>query len=71
MNKLEKIGQRIAEIRRSSGLSKIELAKKSGISKDYLGQVESGKRNITLEALQKICDGLGVSFEVKIGNERK
>ncbi|TDF91711.1 helix-turn-helix domain-containing protein [Paenibacillus piri] len=35
----------------------------AGIHTNYLGQVERGEKNLTLETLEKIIEGLGVSFE--------
>ena len=38
-----------------------ELAEKAGINASYIGTVERGERNISIETLEKIIEGLGVS----------
>ncbi len=44
----------------------IELAQKIGISRAYLSQIESGKRNPTIKTLKKIAKALEVEVEVLI-----
>jgi transcriptional regulator with XRE-family HTH domain len=44
-------------------LSQQQLAEKAGISKPYLSQLESGKRNGTTDILQKLAQALNVSIE--------
>ncbi len=44
-------------------LTQRELAEKTGISKPYLSQLESGKRNGTTDILRKIALALDVSLE--------
>ena len=45
------------------GLTQQQLAEKAGISKPYLSQLESGKRNGTTEVLSKLAEALQVSLE--------
>jgi DNA-binding XRE family transcriptional regulator len=44
-------------------LSQQQLAEKAGISKPYLSQLESGKRNGTTDILQKLAQALNVRIE--------
>lgn len=61
---LEKIGNRIRYLRVNyTNLSQDEFAKKLGYDRAYLSRVESGKQNLTVESLIKICDGLNVSLK--------
>ena len=61
---LEKIGSRIRYIRVNyTGLSQDEFAKQLGYDRAYLSRVESGKQNLTVESLIKICDGLKISLK--------
>lgn len=46
------------------GLTQQELADKSGISKPYLSQIESGKRQGTVSTLAAIAGALAVPLEV-------
>ena len=56
------IGKRIAEIRHSKNKRATELAAQIGISKVFLSYLEHGTRKPTLEMLENICTGLGVTL---------
>ena len=45
------------------GLTQQHLAEKAGISKPYLSQLESGKRNGTTDVLKTLAQALQVSLE--------
>ena len=45
------------------GLTQQQLAAKAGISKPYLSQLETGKRNGTTEVLKKLAQALEVDLE--------
>lgn len=45
------------------GLAVKELAEKAGIAAPYLSQVETGKRDGTVETLRKIAGALGVAID--------
>jgi len=49
------------------GLTQQELADRAGISKPYLSQIESGKRQGTVETLAAIARALDVPLEVLTG----
>ena len=57
------IGKRVKEIRSSKGLSQEKLALKSNIDRTYITSVENGKRNISIEMIQKICKGMDISIK--------
>lgn len=44
-------------------LTQQQLAEKAGLSKPYLSQLESGKRNGTTEILKKLAQALSVGLE--------
>lgn len=56
------VSERITMLRENVGISKTELAKKSGLSQAYISDLEHGKKNPTINSLSKICDILGVSL---------
>lgn len=59
----EAVGLRVKELREKTGLSQADFAKATGcISRSYLGMVETGKTSITMEALYRLCAGLGVTM---------
>lgn len=63
MSKLSiEIGQRIRSYRIQNGLNQEELAEKCGLHPTYIGQVERGEKNATLESISKIASGLNLSL---------
>ncbi len=59
----KEIGLRIRDIREKMNLTKEELAEKLGISGQYLGMIEKGKNNISIENLKILCDLSGFSSD--------
>ena len=49
------IGQRVRNYRIDKGLSQEKLAELSGCHPTYIGQVERGEKNATLESIEKIA----------------
>ena len=58
----DKVGQRVRELRHDLGLSQEALANKAGVDRTYMTDVENGRRNISVEILEKILVALEVSF---------
>ncbi len=56
------IGARVRSIRKSKGLTQEQLADLASTSHSYIGDLERGERNVTLQSLQRISDALGVTF---------
>ena len=54
------VGIKIKEIRKSKKLTQDQLAEKCGIQTSYLTGVERGDRNITLQTLEKVIEGLEI-----------
>jgi transcriptional regulator with XRE-family HTH domain len=57
-----KIGKRIAQLRNQKAMTQEGLGYEADIHRTYIAAVESGKRNISVEALEKVIKGLGVTF---------
>ena len=55
-------GDRVRELRTAQGLSQEVLAQKAGLHRTYIGSVERGERNISLENILKIASALSVSI---------
>ena len=56
-----KVGQRIKTLRKQLGLSQEALALKAEVDRTYMTDVENGRRNISIEILEKIIVALGIS----------
>ena len=54
------IGQRIRNYRTQQKLSQEKLAELSGCHPTYIGQVERGEKNATLESIEKIASALNI-----------
>lgn len=57
-----KVGQRIKQIRKDLELSQEALALKAGVDRTYVTDVENGRRNVSLEILERLIKALGLSF---------
>lgn len=55
-----KLGQRIRSEREAQDISLRRFALMIGVGHTYLVDVENGRRNIGIENLCKIADGLGI-----------
>ena len=68
------VGRRIRYYRLNLGLSQEKLAELSGCHPTYVGQLERGEKNATIESIERISSALSVSlsrlFE-KIGNDQE
>ena len=56
-------GLRIKELRVRAHISQEELSFRSGLSKNYISDVERGTRNISLKSIEKIADGLAIRIK--------
>lgn len=54
-------GRRVRQLRERKGLSQEKFAHIVGLDRSYVGSVERGERNISLENIVVIANGLGVS----------
>jgi len=51
-------------MRKHRGLTQAELAKKAGISRPYLTEIETGKKDGSIRAMKSLAEVLGVSVGV-------
>jgi transcriptional regulator with XRE-family HTH domain len=61
-NPLRKIlSANIKAYREAEGVSQEAFAASCGLHRTYIGSVERGERNVTLETLQQLSDAMGVA----------
>lgn len=59
---LRQFGERVRAIRKKLGLSQEELAEKANLHYTYIGGVERGERNLSLDSIEKIANALDVEI---------
>lgn len=57
-----KLGRRIRELRQKTGLSQEELGFKSSLHRTYIGSVERGEQNISIDNIYKLAKALDTSL---------
>lgn len=55
---LVKFGQRVRQERTTRKLSQEQLAELAGVHRTYIGMIERGEKNITLENIEKLAKAL-------------
>jgi transcriptional regulator with XRE-family HTH domain len=55
----KRFGQEIKKLRLERGLSQEVFAAKCGLHRTYIGPIERGEKNVTLETANKIAQALG------------
>ncbi|MFD0715675.1 helix-turn-helix domain-containing protein [Paenibacillus sp. GCM10027626] len=75
MNLPELVGSRIRELRKAKGWTQEQLAEAAALHYSYIGGVERGDRNISLETLEKIIAAFQVPaielFRFEEASERR
>jgi len=61
MNARQILGWNLRTLRVANGLSQERLALEAGIDRSYVGRVERGSENVTLNRLESLAAVLGVS----------
>ena len=59
---LQNMGRKVQEIRKGLGWNQQQLADSADLDRTYISAVEHGKQNLTLGAIVKLADGLGVEL---------
>ncbi len=59
----QQIGVRIKNLRARTGHTQESLGLKAGLDRTYINSVENGRRNISVQALEKIITALDTSFK--------
>lgn len=59
---LDRLGMRLAILRRRRGWTKVQLSESAGVSASNLSRYESGKKIPQIDTLERILDALSVTF---------
>ena len=59
----DEVARRIRELREARNLKQNALANLAGVSPTYIYQLERGEKSPTVEYLNHICWGLGITIE--------
>lgn len=59
---LKTFGSRIQELRKKNNLTQSELAEKIGLSTNFIGMVERGERNTSVDKIFKLAKAFNISL---------
>lgn len=59
----QRIGQRIAELRKVKGLTQTQLAEATGLQRTHIVRIEQGIYGATIDVLSQIADALGCEVD--------
>lgn len=63
-----KFGAKVRKLRQAKGLSQEAFADICGLHRTYVGAIERGERNVSLENIEKIAKALGISIASLFGS---
>ena len=56
------LGKRIRELRLKKGFSQESFADHCGLHRTYMGGIERGERNLTIQTMATVAKGLGMTM---------
>ncbi len=62
LNILVRFGNTVRHLRQVQNISQEELADRCGLHRTYISDIELGKRNVSLENIERIATSLSVSI---------
>lgn len=68
---LKHFGKRVREERQKQNLSQEKLAELAQLHRTYIGMIERGEKNITLENIEKIAKALNITLAELMNLEKK
>jgi transcriptional regulator with XRE-family HTH domain len=66
-----RFGREIRRRRRALGMTLDQFAEEAELSPNYLGSIESGKRDPSLSTIQRLADAFGVSVGELVGDREE
>jgi transcriptional regulator with XRE-family HTH domain len=59
-------GAHVRKVREDLEIAQVQLAQRIGMDPTNLAKIERGARNVTMDTLVRIADGLGIKLVVKL-----
>jgi len=59
----KKLGENIKKIRIQKGMSQGDICRALDMDRGYMSTIENGKKNITIQQLERLAQALGVSVD--------
>ncbi|MGC2111081.1 MAG: helix-turn-helix transcriptional regulator, partial [Candidatus Korobacteraceae bacterium] len=63
------LARNVRALRKKRGWSQEAMAEECGLHRTYVGAIERGERNVTLDTLKQLADALGVSSAELISDQ--
>ena len=60
----DRIGLRIATLRKLAGMSQEQLSERAGLQRTHVSRIEAGKYAVTLETIQAIAEALEMTVDI-------
>lgn len=61
------VGRNLRAYRKKKGLSQEDFADFVGVHRTYMGGLERGERNLTLQSLERLAEAIGVPVRELLG----
>ena len=62
----KKIGEVLQERRKKLGITRYRVSKDTGIHYGYLKDLEEGKRSMSIDMLNRLCEALGLEIKLEL-----
>ena len=59
----QKLGKNIKKIRTAKGMSQGDICRALEMDRGYMSAIENGKKNITIQQLERLAQALGISVD--------
>lgn len=69
MDTRERIGRRIALLRKEQGMTQTELAERCGIGQGHIARIEAGRYSVGIDTLQKIAAAMQCKVDIIEGEK--
>jgi transcriptional regulator with XRE-family HTH domain len=68
---IKTVGDNVRALREKAGLSQEDLAQRAGLHRTYVGSIERGERNVSLENIERLATALRIKPSALLDEEIK